>query len=198
MALVVLGIVGVGALIVENYHAMLLCFALLAVYYRVRDIDGLKLLKTHSNLTVKFLVVFVAVKLSDWLQGPYFYDVYITKRGPDGEALFQPSDVTAFFLTGFASGFFFSLVSGHVIDKWGRKLSSLLCALMMISSALSVYSNTRAILFFGRVCGGCASTLLYSALDAWLTAEAQTIVGSPEDADSDFEPYMSQINSLRV
>ncbi len=121
------------------------------------------------NLQWRFLSVFWALKLADWLHGPYFYEVYASKV-IDGRSLGQDM-IGKLFLCGFGASMVFGTVAGTLVDSMGRKKGCFAFCLMYILSALSTRSNSLAVLVLGRILGGTATSLLFSAPEAWLVSE---------------------------
>ena len=63
-----------------------------------------------------YLVPFLFVSGSNWLQGPYFYDVYKAKFGDDLEKGLQ-----LMYVLGYTAAMVSSLFSGILVDRFGRK-----------------------------------------------------------------------------
>jgi len=136
-----------------------------------RSSDAAKPSKAARSLQLRFLLVFWLYKMADWLQGPYFYEVYASKV-INGAAM-TTSSVAKFFLTGFSSTALFGAVVGGMVDSLGRKRGSLAFALLYALSALSTRAETLPLLYAGRVAGGLGTSLLFSAPEAWLVSEHQ-------------------------
>jgi len=113
------------------------------------------------------------LRCSDWLQGPYFYEVYASKVingvGPASLAL-----VSRLFLTGFASTALFGPVVGRAADQYGRKRATVAFTVLYALGAFSTKSLTLQVLLLGRVLSGIGTSLLFSAPESWLVAEAQS------------------------
>jgi MFS transporter, MFS domain-containing protein family, molybdate-anion transporter len=127
--------------------------------------DGVK------TLQAKFLVVFWLMRMADWLQGPYFYEVYSSKiiNGlPVSLDL-----VSKIFLVGFATTGLFGPLIGRLVDTVGRKAGTLAYAALYTIGALSTRSALLPLLLLGRVAGGLGTSLLFSAPEAWLVGEHQ-------------------------
>ena len=136
----------------------------------------------YDKLRMKFLPTFYLLRLSDWLQGPYFYSVYATKTLASGAP--YPLDlISKLFLTGFASTAVFGPYLGRLTDRSGRKLGTILFCATYAAAALSTKSTVLAVLFAGRVLSGLGTSLLHSAPEAWLVGESNEISGSL-DADN--------------
>lgn len=129
----------------------------------VNSNSAFKLLQRH------FLTAFLTFKLADWLMGPYFYEVYSTKV-VDG-VLLQEGEVAQIFLAGFLSSMLFGTFVGGIVDKIGRRKGCLIFGVLYSLSALSTHSDSYYTLILGRVCGGTATSLLFSAPESWLVTE---------------------------
>ena len=124
-----------------------------------------------KSLQWRFLIVFWLMRLADWLQGPYFYEVYSSKiiNGlPVSLDL-----VSKIFLVGFATTGIFGPWIGRWVDSIGRKAGTLMYALLYTIGALSTRSAVLPLLLLGRVAGGLGTSLLFSAPEAWLVGEHQ-------------------------
>lgn len=121
------------------------------------------------SLQRRFLAVFWMLRMSDWLQGPYFYEVYASKV-INGQAV-SLDMVSKLFLVGFASTGLFGPWVGRQVDTRGRKLGTLVFALLYTVGALSTRSSLLPLLLLGRVAGGVGTSLLFSAPEAWLVGE---------------------------
>ena len=124
-----------------------------------------------KSLQARFLSVFWLLRCSDWLQGPYFYEVYTSKvfNGlPASMAL-----VSKLFLTGFASRALFGPSVGRAADQYGRKKATLAFCFIYALGALSTKSPLLLVLLLGRVLSGVGTALLFSAPESWLVGAAQ-------------------------
>jgi len=111
-----------------------------------------------------YLTAFLCGASSDWLKGPYIYRFYESNG-------FQPEDITLLFAAGYVSSAGFGLLAGLMSDALGRKRMCLaFCALYMVHCALHVFTSFRALLL-ARVISGVATSLLFSAFEAWMVAE---------------------------
>mmetsp|Transcript_75489 Transcript_75489/g.219273 ORF Transcript_75489/g.219273 Transcript_75489/m.219273 type:complete len:541 (-) Transcript_75489:49-1671(-) len=127
--------------------------------------------KSVKQLQIKFLSVFWLLRCADWLQGPYFYEVYASKvfNGvPASLAL-----VSKLFLTGFASTALFGPSVGRALDVYGRKKGTLAFSVIYALGAMSTKSPLLQVLFLGRILSGIGTSLLFSAPESWLVGEAQ-------------------------
>ena len=119
-----------------------------------------EMVKAVSALKWRFLAVFWLYKMADWLQGPYFYDVYASKIINGVQV--NSEGVARLFLMGFGSTAVFGAAIGGLVDSAGRKRGSLAFALMYTLSALSTRASTLPLLLGGRLVGGIGTSLLFS------------------------------------
>jgi MFS family permease len=112
--------------------------------------------------------------MSDWLQGPYFYQVYASKTSSSSSSSSSAavsSWVSRLFLTGFASTAIFGPFVGRACDTHGRKAGTIAFTVLYTISALSTRSNILGLLLLGRIVGGIGTSLLFSAPESWLVGE---------------------------
>lgn len=111
-----------------------------------------------------WLSVYLLAMFSDWLQGPYVYALYSSYG-------FSGSQIALLFVTGFASSMLIGTFVGALSDKYGRKRMCLLFAVLYTAAALTKLVNSFPVLLFGRLCSGVATSLLFSAFEAWMVSE---------------------------
>jgi Sugar-tranasporters, 12 TM len=166
------------------FNSSFLAIALLTAAFKVlrgmgntKDLDRLRNAKEDTkpeyvkDLQIKFLSVFWLLRCADWLQGPYFYEVYASKifNGvPVSIAL-----ISRLFLTGFASTALFGPVVGRAVDLYGRKRGTIAFSFIYAIGAISTKSPLLLVLFLGRIFSGIGTSLLFSAPESWLVAESQ-------------------------
>jgi MFS family permease len=124
-----------------------------------------------KSLQIRFLAVFLLLRLSDWLHGPYFYEVYSSKV-INGFPL-SMDVISKLFLVGFASTGICGPFIGRMVDTYGRKLGTLLFVFFYSFAALSITSSNLILLILGRFFSGLGTSLLFSAPEAWLVGEFQ-------------------------
>jgi len=122
-----------------------------------------------TKLNFHFLSVFWLFKMADWLQGPYFYEVYASKVFGGQPA--RGDVIAQLFLTGFASTALFGPIIGRMVDQYGRKRGCLAFVVLYAIGSCSVCSNNVFILFLGRIASGMGTALLFSAPEAWFVSE---------------------------
>lgn len=123
-----------------------------------------------KSLQIRFLSVFWLLRCADWLQGPYFYEVYSSKIFNGVPA--SLAVVSRLFLTGFASTALFGPLVGRASDNKGRKRGTIAFALLYSLGAASTKSSLLSVLLLGRVFSGIGTSLLFSAPESWLVGEA--------------------------
>lgn len=137
-----------------------------------------------GELQRRFLPVFWLLRMADWLQGPYFYEVYSTKVFGGKPASLEL--VSKLFLAGFASTAIAGPSAGRLVDSYGRKLGTLCFAFLYSAAALATRSQALTILFAGRVISGIGTSLLFSAPEAWLVGEARRLKSSASSLSATF------------
>ncbi|URE27222.1 Major Facilitator superfamily [Musa troglodytarum] len=100
----------------------------------------------------------------DWLQGPYVYYLY-SQYG------YGKGDIGRLFIAGFGSSMLFGTIVGSLADKQGRKRASVTYCITYILSCITKHSPQFKVLMLGRILGGIATSLLFSAFESWLVAE---------------------------
>ncbi|GKY93926.1 hypothetical protein MPSEU_000359500 [Mayamaea pseudoterrestris] len=138
-----------------------------------RDANATKQVKPEnvSSLQRRFLSVFWLMRMSDWLQGPYFYEVYASKIFHGVPA--SMTLISRLFLTGFASTAIFGPSVGRAADFYGTKKATIAFSFIYALGAMSTKSPLLQVLFVGRILSGIGTSLLFSAPEAWLVSEAQ-------------------------
>jgi hypothetical protein len=111
-----------------------LCLCAPAVLYaRARMMQSSKTLLSMSeeqqhmaesiNLTTlqrKFLAVLLFAKFADWLQGPYFFEVYASKVDASTGISFTLADISLLFLARTSAAVVFGAFAGSWADTFGR------------------------------------------------------------------------------
>jgi len=101
---------------------------------------------------------------SDWLQGPYVYQLYVSYG-------FTAYEICLLFVGGFGSSLVFGTFIGSLADKYGRKKMCLLYSACYIVACLTKTVNDFNILMIGRVLCGISTSLLFSAFESWMVCE---------------------------
>ncbi|URE33729.1 hypothetical protein MUK42_07371 [Musa troglodytarum] len=83
----------------------------------------------------------------------------------------REGDIGRLFIAGFGSSMLFGTIVGSLADKQGRKRASVTYCITYILSCITKHSPQFKVLMLGRILGGIATSLLFSAFESWLVAE---------------------------
>lgn len=122
---------------------------------------------TNPNFTLfqrSYLSVYILVIMSDWLQGPYLYELY-SHYG------FGESQIAVLYVTGFAASAIFGTFTGGLADKFGRKRLCLVFCVLYSLSCLTKTISSVFVLLVGRLLGGISTSLLFSVFESWYLHE---------------------------
>jgi MFS transporter, MFS domain-containing protein family, molybdate-anion transporter len=169
------------------FNSSLIALALITACFKIAQRSSSNSASSTANdnkpeaivsLQRRFLAVFWLIRCADWLQGPYFYEVYTSKVFAGIPA--SMSLVSRLFLTGFASTALFGPYVGRATDNYGRKKGTLAFSIIYALGAISTKSPVLQVLFLGRVLSGIGTSLLFSAPESWLVGEAQKSGKDPD------------------
>jgi MFS family permease len=116
------------------------------------------------NFQRVYLLVFLLAMFSDWLQGPYVYELYVSYG-------FTQSQIAELFVCGFASSMIVGTFVGGLADKLGRKLMCMAYAICYIAACFTKLVPEYWTLMLGRFLSGIATSLLFSAFESWMVCE---------------------------
>ena len=122
----------------------------------------------ERGVAFRFLAVYMVYKLGDWMQGPFFYEVY-------SERCSDSASISFLFLIGFLSAMAGGAFLGGTIDTKGRKIATIFACILFTLSAWSVTSWDMNVLILGRTLGGIATSLFQTAPEAWLLGECSRL-----------------------
>ncbi|KAF3322452.1 molybdate-anion transporter-like protein [Carex littledalei] len=126
--------------------------------------DRVNTTSAFNSFKNNYLLVYSLMMAGDWLQGPYVYFLY-RHYG------FDKGDIGRLFIAGFGSSMLFGTIVGSLADKQGRKRACITYCITYILSCITKHSPQYKVLMVGRVLGGIATSLLFSAFESWLVAE---------------------------
>ncbi|KAK5634522.1 hypothetical protein RRF57_010235 [Xylaria bambusicola] len=112
-----------------------------------------------------FLRVYLLVIGSEWLQNPFMYSLFRTEKTLD------EATVAALYSSTYVAAAVSALFVGYLTDRFGRRRACLVFCGIHSLAAVSVCFDQLPILILGRVLGGVALTLLWTAFESWLVAE---------------------------
>lgn len=155
------------------YGSLILCTVLCTtLHFYARYSNRVKINALSSSLlTVKFtnfqnnyLLVFILAMFSDWLQGPYVYELYVSYG-------FSQAQIAELFVCGFGSSFIVGTFVGGLADKLGRKNMSIMYSVCYISACLTKLVPEYWTLMLGRFLSGVSTSLLFSVFESWMVSE---------------------------
>jgi len=111
-----------------------------------------------------YLVVYLLAMTGDWLQGPHVYALY-ESYGMTTE------QIDILFVAGFGSSMLVGTIVGSVADRYGRRANCILYGVFYGTACITKHFSNFWILMIGRVLGGTATSILYSAFESWLVYE---------------------------
>jgi MFS transporter, MFS domain-containing protein family, molybdate-anion transporter len=111
-----------------------------------------------------YLTVYLLAMLADWLKGPYVYALYDSYG-------YNAADIATLFLSGFLASGITGPFIGSYADKYGRQKMCKAFFVIYILSAITKPINNYMILMIGRILSGFATSLLFSAFEAWMIQE---------------------------
>ncbi|KAG2544014.1 hypothetical protein PVAP13_9NG785100 [Panicum virgatum] len=126
--------------------------------------DRVATASVFNSFKNNYVLVYSLMMSGDWLQGPYVYYLY-SQYG------FDKGDIGRLFIAGFGSSMLFGTIVGSLADKQGRKRACITYCISYILSCITKHSPEYKILMIGRILGGIATSLLFSAFESWLVAE---------------------------
>lgn len=126
--------------------------------------EGAPVSSDFSAFQANYLLVYLLAVTADWIQGPYIYALY-TNYG------FTKHDIGQLYIAGFASSAVFGTIVASMADKFGRRNNALLYCFIYILSCLTKHSVNFKVLLVGRILGGIATSILFSAFESWMVYE---------------------------
>ncbi|XP_057950806.1 uncharacterized protein LOC131145636 isoform X2 [Malania oleifera] len=141
-----------------------LAFVVAALELSKSNKDRVNTSPAFNSFKNNYLLVYSLMMAGDWLQGPYVYFLY-SQYG------FGKGEIGQLFIAGFGSSMLFGTIVGSLADKQGRKRACVTYCITYILSCITKHSPHYKVLMLGRVLGGIATSLLFSAFESWLVAE---------------------------
>ena len=92
--------------------------------------EDLQKQKQWQTLLRKYLIVYLAATLSDWLQGPYVYALYADYE-------YTQHEIAVLFVAGFGSSMVFGSFVGGMADWGGRRTFVLLFTVVYAASCMT-------------------------------------------------------------
>jgi MFS family permease len=101
---------------------------------------------------------------SDWLQGPYVYELYVSYG-------FSQAEIAELFVCGFASSMIVGTFVGGLADKLGRKVMCIMYSVCYIVACFTKMVPEYWTLMLGRFLSGISTSLLFSVFESWMVCE---------------------------
>lgn len=111
-----------------------------------------------------YLFVFLLAMFSDWLQGPYVYELYVSYG-------FSQAQIAELFVGGFASSMIVGTFVGALADQWGRKFMCITYSACYIAACITKMIPQYWVLMLGRFLSGISTSLLFSVFESWMVCE---------------------------
>ncbi|KAI0866336.1 hypothetical protein F4860DRAFT_508730 [Xylaria cubensis] len=112
-----------------------------------------------------FLRVYLLVIGSEWLQNPFMYSLFRNEKTLD------EGTVSTLYISTYISAAVSAFFTGYLTDRFGRRRACLVFCGIHSLAAISVCFDALPVLIAGRVLGGVALTLLWTAFESWMIAE---------------------------
>ena len=128
-----------------------------------------------SALELVFLPTYVICASADWLQGPYVYALYASYG-------FDRATLNLLFMIGFLSAMLLAPFAGGFADRHGRRAACLYgyCGIYGLA-CLTKHFRSLPLLLLGRVLGGAATSVLFSAFESWLVGQHEALQLDPNE-----------------
>lgn len=117
-----------------------------------------------STFQTNYLIVFLLAMFSDWLQGPYVYELYVSYG-------FNQQQIAELFVCGFGSSMIVGTFVGGLADKLGRKVMCIMYSVCYIIACFTKLVPEYWTLMLGRFLSGVSTSLLFSVFESWMVCE---------------------------
>jgi predicted MFS family arabinose efflux permease len=117
-----------------------------------------------ASFQMNYIAVFLLAMFSDWLQGPYVYELYVSYG-------FSQVEIAELFVCGFASSMIVGTFVGGLADTMGRKLMCIAYCVCYILACFTKMVPDYWTLMLGRFLSGIATSLLFSVFESWMVCE---------------------------
>jgi MFS transporter, MFS domain-containing protein family, molybdate-anion transporter len=117
-----------------------------------------------SAFQFNYLAVFLLAMFSDWLQGPYVYELYVSYG-------FSQEQIAELFVCGFGSSMIVGTFVGGLADTLGRKFMCIMYCVCYIVACFTKLVPNYWVLMLGRFLSGVSTSLLFSVFESWMVCE---------------------------
>lgn len=140
------------------------CLILQVLAYKTRSDASIGNNPQFLQFQRSYFAVYLVAMFADWLQGPYLYKLYSHYQ-------FQEEQIAVLYVFGFASTVIIGMWAPLAADQFGRKKLCVCFTVLYSLSCLLKLSRSFGILIIGRIIGGVATSVLFSAFEAWYIHE---------------------------
>lgn len=162
---------GLGVVLLENRFVLsfLVCGFLCICLQVISRADPKVKVSIQPNLKfnsfqLNYLLVYTLAMFSDWLQGPYVYELYVSYG-------FNQQEIAELFVCGFGSSMIVGTFVGGLADKYGRKVMCIVYSLCYIAACCTKLVPEYWTLMLGRFLSGISTSLLFSVFESWMVCE---------------------------
>eukprot|EP01038_Epipyxis_sp_PR26KG_P015765 gene15765-21347_t len=152
------------------WYSFLLCgFICVALQFYTRVIQPKSTSTSPTNskfayFQFNYLTVFMLAMFSDWLQGPYVYELYVSYG-------FNQQQIAELFVCGFGSSMIVGTFVGGLADKLGRKSMCVCYCICYVVACCTKLVPEYWTLMLGRFLSGVSTSLLFSVFESWMVCE---------------------------
>ncbi|XP_014671311.1 PREDICTED: molybdate-anion transporter-like [Priapulus caudatus] len=111
-----------------------------------------------------YMSVYILATGADWIQGPHVYALYQSYG-------MKAHEIEILFVAGFSSSMLVGTIIGSFADTFGRRSNCILYGILYSCACITKHFPNFWILMIGRVLGGVATSILYSAFESWVVYE---------------------------
>ena len=158
----------------SRYWGSFICCSILCVAFQiVGRVQGSQTKAVSNNVVTNsrfstfqnnYLLVFMLAMFSDWLQGPYVYELYASYG-------FSQAQIAELFVCGFGSSMIVGTIVGGLADKLGRKIMCIMYSVCYISACFTKMVPEYWTLMLGRFLSGVSTSLLFSVFESWMVCQ---------------------------
>ncbi|RYD69104.1 MAG: MFS transporter, partial [Verrucomicrobiaceae bacterium] len=117
-----------------------------------------------SSFQFNYILVYLLAMFSDWLQGPYVYELYDSYG-------FSKEQIAELFVCGFASSMIVGTFVGGLADTLGRKNMCIAYSVCYVLACCTKLVPEYWTLMLGRFLSGVSTSLLFSVFESWMVCE---------------------------
>jgi len=145
--------------------AIILVFIIIGtVDFRSFRIAGDDTSKAHRKLLNQYLAGVLVASAADWMHGAFVYAVYASYG-------YSKHESAMFFIVGFSTSAISCLLAGAYADYYGRRTACITYCVLYILVCIVSHFKIFSMLMLGRILGGMASPLLFTAFEVWVVSE---------------------------